>query len=358
MGKTLTTKKTRIKRKICMVTTILFFASVSVLSAQSIGIVSSVTGAATYKKGNQVKTVALGMSVENKGVISTDKGTTVEVDMDSGSILTVNPGSIFTVSEMGDKEDKTQKRSVFRCVLGSIKCKFNKLKGKKEPYIETNTTVCGVRGTEFTVFSGADGSSIYTVNSGSVEVESKGKSVLLVKDEGVEVVAGSPPGAKFNFKGNPVDFSAKLAESEKAILADPVGTAAKLTDQLYTYYWEAKKWMDEYNKLSPQVAKMQAEQNRIFETEGDEAALAFKKKNILPLIQETVIAHMNMRHYAMSAHSMRNYLMSTLFIKMRIEYLDNAEDPEYRKFIGNYRAFLMTFESHFIKTGYLTRDDI
>lgn len=344
--------------KIYIATAIFFFAGVLGLSAQSIGIVSSVTGSATYKKGDLVKKVSLGMSVDNHGVISTDPGCTVEVDMDSGSLLTINPGSIFTVSEMGDKEEKQAKRSVFRCVLGSIKCKFRKLKGEKEPYFETNTTVCGVRGTEFSVFSGADGSSIYTVDSGSVEVESKGKSVLLVKDEGVEVEAGSPPGQKFSLKGVPVDFSKKLADSEKAMMADPVGTVAKLSDQLYVYYWEAKKWQAEYDRIFPQIERMRIEQKKIFDSQGKEASQKYQDEIINPVIRDAVTAYANLRHYAMSAHSMRNYLMSKVYIEMRMEYLDNPNDPVYRKFLGNYRAFVMTFEAHFIKTGYLTRDDI
>ena len=123
-------------------------------------------------------------------------------EKESGSTYNIKPNTVFTVREM---EVGGTKQNVLSCTLGEIAFKFKRA-GSIEPLIATNSTVAGVRGTEFRVYAGADGSSLIAVRSGMVEVESEGKSVSLEKDEAVEVRPGEAPGDKFSLKGKPLNF--------------------------------------------------------------------------------------------------------------------------------------------------------
>jgi hypothetical protein len=123
-------------------------------------------------------------------------------------------------------EDKGKKQSVLSVTLGEVAFKFRRA-ASEEPLIATNSTVAGVRGTDFTVYSGADGSTLIAVENGMVEVEAAGKSVELVKDEAVEVRPGEPPGQKFSFIGRELDFSSWNAEKKQTHFCDNPAEALK-----------------------------------------------------------------------------------------------------------------------------------
>ncbi len=85
-----------------------------------------------------------------------------ELDQNGVTIKIAN-GTVFTLMER-----ETGREDAPRCYpwhSGSVKYRYDKITGS-EPQVRTNGTVAGVRGTEFTVFSGADGSTLIAVDSG------------------------------------------------------------------------------------------------------------------------------------------------------------------------------------------------
>ena len=68
-----------------------------------------------------------------------------------GVSIKIAPKTVFTLME---REQGGKTSSVLSVALGSIKFRYGKLTGS-EPLVRTNGTVAGVRGTEFSVYSGA-----------------------------------------------------------------------------------------------------------------------------------------------------------------------------------------------------------
>ncbi len=102
-------------------------------------------------------------SVLNTGD-SLKTGTDGQVELDQkGVSIKIAHNTVFTLME---KAQGNQSTTVLSVALGSIKFHYDKLTGT-EPQVRTNGAVAGVRGTEFTVFSGADGSTLFAVDSGA-----------------------------------------------------------------------------------------------------------------------------------------------------------------------------------------------
>ncbi len=160
-------------------------------------IASAVPADITYSEGDTTLKLKSGKQqdaqigdVMNTGdTLKTGKDGLAELNQ-KGVTIKISNGTVFTLME---KSEAGQTASVMSLALGSIKFKYGKI-GGSEPQIRTNGAVAGVRGTEFTVFSGADGSTLFAVDSGQVTVESEGKSVDLAANQGVEVPLGQPPG--------------------------------------------------------------------------------------------------------------------------------------------------------------------
>ncbi|MDY7029530.1 MAG: FecR domain-containing protein, partial [Spirochaetota bacterium] len=110
-----------------------------------------------------------------------------ELERGSSTSITVQPDTIFTLEQTASEGEE---REVMRCTLGSVAYRFQMIRGK-EPYLVTPSAAAGIRGTEVTVTAADDGSSLFVVQSGSVEVEAQGTTVTLEADEGFS--PGFPP---------------------------------------------------------------------------------------------------------------------------------------------------------------------
>ncbi|HEY1406917.1 MAG TPA: FecR domain-containing protein, partial [Spirochaetota bacterium] len=78
--------------------------------------------------------------------------------------------------------------------VGSVNCKMDKLKKNNEGYnVNTPSSVCAVRGTEFDVATGADGKTVLQVTEGTVSLEGMSQSVLVAKNQESAVAIGGEP---------------------------------------------------------------------------------------------------------------------------------------------------------------------
>jgi hypothetical protein len=147
-------------------------------------------------------------------------GDTIETGMkseaillDEGSEIYISENSSFTVSERYEQETK---RSTFMLFLGRMKFKLG-ASAASEPDIQTQTVNLTIRGTEFEVGSGYDGSTIVLIDEGSVAVQGKSRELLLNEGEGTEVPFGEEPTEKFQVMTRVIDWNAWLASSQDAV---------------------------------------------------------------------------------------------------------------------------------------------
>ena len=227
-------------------------------------------------------------------VITGDDGL-AELQPESGSRIIIHPGTVFSLQE---RTVNGQKRSVVSTALGSVAFRFNKMTGA-EPDIATPSMVAGIRGTEFTVFAGADGSSLIVVESGAVAVESQGRSVELAPNEGVEVQPGEAPGEKFQVMRGSLDFTAWNANRAEEMLADPLLALARMEIQLAELAEQVQEWGGRYEANIKLVEQKRAEMRALAEAGKEEEARSLFSEQLRPLEVETSDLVLNYRYYSL-----------------------------------------------------------
>ena len=289
-------------------------------------------------KGGYEEEVFIGDVYDTGDTITTGYDGFVELDQE-GLVLKINPDTVFALQE---KEEGGEKTGVFALALGSIKFRYDRLTGK-EPMIHTSSCVAGVRGTEFSVYAGADGSALIVVDSGLVEVESEGRAVQLGAEEGVEVPLGEPPGEKFAVQRDQIDYSSWNDKKLDSLLSDPLRTVERLNDRL-DYYTEKVR---EYDALYAEYLEKLEEERRLNEEraqeKGEDVALRYEKEVIFPMSLRTFNIGLNVRYFALAALSMRRYVAGRSYLLLKAQNIANPgiEFDSYRR---EFVDFLNRFE--------------
>ncbi len=291
----------------------------------------------------------MGMYIETGDSIVTGDDGYAELEMEDGATVKISEDSIFALSSY---ESRGETRNAYQCVLGSMQYKFTRAVKADEPRITTPTTVCGVRGTEFTVVSGLDGSALYVVDDGSVAVSAKGEEVVLGALEGVEVAPGSAPGEPFPVLRGKIDYSKVKADAEARFLENPAATMRVMTSQLEEYIAQIQLYEKAFKDLSMELITLR---EKLFELEGEEKN-KFYLENVADKDAQTSYLKLNMRYYAVSSLSMRRHLVGNMYVSIRTKYLGNIDDEKYVEFISEYNAFISLYEKELIP--YLVKADI
>ena len=291
-----------------------------------------------YQDG-YVEDVYIGDVYDTGDTITTGFDGFVELDQE-GLVVKINPDTVFTLQE---KEEKGEKSGVFSVALGSIKFRYDKITGR-EPMIQTPSCVAGVRGTEFSVFAGADGSALIVVDSGLVEVESEGKAVQLAAEEGVEVQPGQPPGDKFVVKRDQIDYKTWNDEKLSAMLADPVLAVERLQDRLDYYVREVEEYYALFQQYSTRLNEEREQNAERAEKEGREAARKYENEIIFPLSLETFNIGLNLRYFSLAALSLRRYVAGRTYVVLKAMHMTDADDTPFKEYRDLFDGFLESFE--------------
>ena len=292
----------------------------------------------------------IGMSVQTGDSIITGYDGYAEIEMEDGSTVKVNEDSIFKLDSV---QVDSQETNSFQLVLGSASYKFKKALGTGEPQITTPSTVCGLRGTEFTVYSGLDGSALYLVDEGAIAVTSKGAEVELGADYGVKVDPGQTPGRPFEIMRGKEDYSNFLADSESNFMANPAATIFTMMDQLEEYADLADENEMLFNAHQEAMVLLREQLDSLT---TDEERTEFYTDVVFPAEIELSGLKQNVRYYAVSAKSMRRFIIGNMYIRMTARYILDSLNPEYLDFLNAYNQFLHIFETRIVP--YLVEKDI
>ena len=268
-----------------------------------------------YHSGVQQDT-SVGDVLNTGDSVKTGDDGLVEMDQ-KGVTIKVSHGTVFTLMET---TQGNQNAPVLSVALGSIKFRYDKLTGQ-EPLVRTNGAVLGVRGTEFTVFAGADGSTLIAVDSGQVTVQAEGQSVELASAEGVEVPLGKPPGDKFAVPKKKIDYSKWNDDKLSAMLADPLAAMQSIEQTMAGYI---KNTIDYTNLFKEYTAKLAAEREnlaRVRKEQGDAEGQKYADSVVTPLTLQTSNLGLNMRYAALAALSLRRYVAGRLYVFLKARYI-------------------------------------
>jgi hypothetical protein len=291
-----------------------------------------------FQEGSEDE-VFIGDVYDTGDTITTGYDGLVELDQE-GLVLKINADTVFTLQE---KEEKGEKTGVFSLALGSIKFRYDRITGK-EPMIQTASCVAGVRGTEFSVFAGADGSALIVVDSGQVEVESEGKAVQLTSDEGVEVQPGQPPGEKFAVQRDQIDYRSWNDNKIEAMLADPVLAVERLQDRLEYYIRDVEEYYTLFQEYEKRLAEARRKSIEIDEKDGREAGDKYRDEVISPLSSDRRNIYLNLRYHSLAALSLRRYIGGRLYAFLKARYITKQDDPTYQQYRKGFQSFLNDFE--------------
>lgn len=271
--------------------------------------------------------------------VLTGKAEQVELTQGKDTTIKIKPNTVFTIREL---ETGAGKEQVLTTTVGAVSMRFGKLAGK-EPRVGSVGSVAGIRGTELTVYAGPDGSTLFVVDSGLVTVEAAGATVDLAKDEAVEVSAAGVPGEKFSVIGREKDFAAWADGKAEALLADPVAALNDARIMLSTFRSGLDEWTGKYRAAKAQSDAAVEKMNAI----ADKAEQAkYRDEQWAPLALQTGNAVLNYRYYALSAFSLRRYVLGPLYVQMKIRNI-TTESAEYREFRNAYDALLADYKKTF-----------
>lgn len=290
------------------------------------------------KSGKQ-QDAQIGDVMNTGDTLKTGKDGQAELNQ-KGVTIKISRGTVFTLME---KSQAGKTGTVMSVALGSIKFRYDKLTGT-EPQVRTNGAVAGVRGTEFTVFSGADGSSLFTVDSGLVTVESEGKSVDLVADEGVEVALGQPPGDKFTVHRDQVDYSKWNEDKLSAMLSDPEAALASIEAAMATYEKDVADYLKLFNEYNDNLTMERANYASILKAKGADEARKQNEEVVYPLMLKTVALGLNVRYSTLAALSLRRFVAGRLYVSVKAQNIARMESAGWTSFSTRYQELLNRFE--------------
>ena len=292
-----------------------------------------------HEHGGMDYEAEIGDEVNTGDSVKTGPDGYMELDQNDVTIK-IQEDTVFTLNQ---REEKSQKTDVFSLLLGSASFRYNMLTGK-EPPVQTPSFVAGVRGTEFTVLAGFDGSSMVLVKSGEVAVNSSGKTVSLKSMEGVEVNPGEPPGEKFRVLIGKVDYRKWNEERFSSFIKNPVKAAERTENRMKFYIEKISELYPVYLKSRAKLDSERKKNKEIKAKQGEEASKKYFHDVVVPLSLKTSNLVLNIRYYALSALSLRRYIMGRMYMTLKSMYITDPDNKTYTDFKRVFMQTLKLFE--------------
>jgi len=323
----------------------LILGAVSIAAAQQAETVF-VDGTVSRKDSTgKIRDLEIGDKLSAGESVITKAGSSAELKLLSGSSsIKIRQNSVFT---LGEKSVGGEKQTVLQAAAGSISMKFGKMT-TKEPLLATTTCVAAVRGTEVELYAGMDGSSLMAVVSGSVQLESGGASVDLAANEAVEVRPGMAPGPKFSWIGKELDFSAWDQGKLEGYLADPLASALKVEEQLASYRASMNEFILELNKQKAAFEEAATKIRALADAKKDDEANVFRDSTVFPLQLAQATLILNIRYYALTALSLRRFVLGGMYMQLKTRHPLDSSDPGYAAFLEAYSRILKDFDESIV----------
>ena len=296
-------------------------------------------GFPTLRSGGATRDLDFGLVIRPGDSVVTGRRDFAELDQ-AGNSIRINSDTVFTVREI---ERDGRRETVLTNTVGSVAFRFQTLAGRQQQ-VGTATAVAGVRGTEFTVYAGSDGSSLFGVDSGLITVESAGVGVDVAAGQAVEVRAGEAPGEVVQWVGRQLDFSEWEQDRFNLFLDDPVGTMQRLRARLGQFASEMETHVTSFQFWNEEITRLRAE----FEAAAtDEEKQQLRDEFIFPAMNNAATEVLNYRFYSLSALSLRRFVVGRLYVEMKTRFMLDANNPVFETFSREYQLFLDQFNGRF-----------
>ncbi|AFG37172.1 FecR family protein [Spirochaeta africana] len=288
-----------------------------------------------------------GQDLRGGDSIRTGVADLVELQQGSGNTISIHPDTVFSVQEISVDGSTERQLTASR---GAASFRFTQPGGSRR--VGTATTAAGVRGTEFTMYAGADGSAFYVVQSGLVEVSSQGVAVEVAANQAVQVAPNQPPGEVIDWIGPAIDFSDWNRDRLDAFLEDPQGTIYSLTEQLVLFARQMEEELIAYEGARAQLEAAREELRGL----SDEEASRYRSEVVTPYLVNTSNIYLNARYYAVSALSLRRHVAGSLYLQAKARALLEPDSVWHEYIEVDHDFFLQQFQNRILPL--LEDDDI
>jgi hypothetical protein len=326
---------------------LLLLAAAHSAGAVPAGVVYTEGEAVLRLKAGTQREALIGDTLNTGDGVRTGADGFVELDQ-KGVTLRIEPGTVFTLME---KEQKGRSTGVLALALGSVKFRYDRLTGQ-EPLIQTSSCIAGVRGTELTVYAGADGSALIVVEKGAVEVEAEGAVVALAPEEAVEVRPGQPPGDKFTVRRDQVDYRTWNDEKLQALAEDPLASLQAVRERLEYYIDNMQEYEQLYRENKQLMNEARQKQAEMAKTLSQEEVRKHDTEVTTPLVALTFNQSLNIRYFALAALSLRRFVAGRMYLLQKASHLEKGGGD----FSSLYEELLQSFERQVVP--YLSELDI
>jgi hypothetical protein len=266
----------------------------------------------------------------------------VELEQGSASTIRVQPDTVFTIQQR--ETDSGERETVMRTTVGEVRFRFQKLVTDREPMVGSATSVAGVRGTELTIYAGSDGSSLYLVEEGRVDVEGQEETVSLGPNEAVQVSPAGRAGQKYEWPGRELDFSQWNQDRMEAFLQEPVESARRIQERLTGFEEEIRRLYPEYLELSTNLRDARDRLEEMEDEASEEEIDAFIQEEIAPLRGRTARLLLNIRYYALSALSLKGHVLGRMYLELKARNFLSPENETFQEFLQVYNSIQADFE--------------
>ncbi len=335
-------QRTQTLNRIYILLGLLIFVAFPAIAQQQ---VVYLEGDPELRRGSRSLMMDFGDELQSGDSIHTGINDLVELSQGTGNSITVLPDSIFSVQDTNEGGVTARRLTTSR---GGARFVFDQPGGSRR--IGTATTAAGVRGTVFTVLAAADGSAMYSVERGMVEVESQGQMVQVAANQAVEVAPNSPPGQVVEFLGRELDFSGYLDWNTKCVemfLENPESRLNDLTQELIGF---ARDMEGTYMEFQDSRGQLQAARARMadLQNENQEEFDAYRQDIVFPLMSNTGNLYLNYRYFALSALSLRINAAGSLYVQAKARLLLEPENQLWLDYMDQHAFFVQQFRARIV----------
>jgi hypothetical protein len=305
-----------------------------------------------YASGGSHFVADFGDRLQTGDSVVTGSADYVELERGARQLIRVNPDTVFTIREV---QRGGEKKTVLSAAAGEVSFRFDRLTGS-EPQLGSPSVAAGVRGTEVTVYAGDDGTTLFLVTSGEVAVDSAGKETVLTAGQASEVLPGGEPSDAFDWKGRALDFSTWNSERLAAFLADPVAGARRIRHEIAAFGDEIDELFPRYQEVAEQLRQERNKYDTILEEQGEESLREYQRSVVAPIAERAQGLILNVRYNALSALSLRRFVLGKMYMNMKTRYVFEPNASEFEQFEEIYTETLDDFEERI--TPHLVEADI
>ena len=230
------------------------------------GLITYYSGDVSVFEEGEWYEVEIGDFVTEKNIIKVNSDSFCEVQFGETAVIKIQENSEIDLARISLEPGNAEVALDMK--IGNVICKVQKLTGNESFKVKTQTAVCGVRGTEFSVASNADEETVLAVKKGAVAVMPKSVDVDQLKEK----VAG---------KGEAIaDAIQKIEDSAPVVQANEELTVdKKIMEETQTAADKIEKVIDDIAASeTPETEEVYLEKiNRIVEEQKNEVVKTVEK---------------------------------------------------------------------------------